>query len=663
MTVTMHTETYAQATGGKRLSGGDTLGWACGLVFAAVFLLWWPCKTVFDDGGIVLKYLDNFAAGHFYAYNAEDGPMFGISGFLFGVLAGGLAWTGWLTPDRSAQVVNVVGIWLAASTTLLIVRHFAKSWVVAAAGWGLVMVSCRYLLSCTFQALEAPLHVGIAGLALLCFLRERRRMMWVCLALMIVSKLDGVPVAGALIVADGLRRSVRAGTWSVPSKADLLEASVWFGLPLAIWVGFCAVIFGTPMPHTAQAKLMMHQDASGAFFPFLWQWVHGDMTRFACAICLGVMAVVVRMRSGLRATDGIECGVFGWAFVCLMSLYFVYNPNEKMPWYYCLPEWLVAVQTVVALISVVGPEERDRPLSWRKVFACAGLGILLLANVDGTRKHLWNTAGYINRIEHERIAVGKWVRDHAAPGERLLTHSGHVARHSGLYVYDSTGLNSDKVLVAYREAKARGVGQAARPPDVVELEKPVWVAQTSMIPPATQEGFGYELVHSAYNMAAEGEFGAWRVFRRRGDGTNMATVAIPLAWESVLCDDSKSRGAYRQYTKAKGRCVILCGLGAMGAKRLAFGLRKADVPLRVQMRTLSADGGDLARQIVELGSRDRSDPLGGYVRAIDLILAHGADRIVVSAIGPLPTDVVAEVVDPVVWIPVSMDRGVIVEAE
>ena len=47
--------------------------------FAVVFFRLWPTNVITDDGGIALRYMDNFARGYFFSYNPSDGPVYGLS--------------------------------------------------------------------------------------------------------------------------------------------------------------------------------------------------------------------------------------------------------------------------------------------------------------------------------------------------------------------------------------------------------------------------------------------------------------------------------------------------------------------------------------------------------------------------------------------------------
>jgi len=84
------------------------------LLAAGVSRWLWPTRSLYDDGAIVLRYMDNFAQGGFSQYNLDGPSVFGISGFLHGVLAGGIASTQILSPQESVLLANMIGVALVS---------------------------------------------------------------------------------------------------------------------------------------------------------------------------------------------------------------------------------------------------------------------------------------------------------------------------------------------------------------------------------------------------------------------------------------------------------------------------------------------------------------------------------------------------------------------
>ena len=61
---------------------------------AIVYIRTYDPITYVDDAGFILRYLDNFQKGCFFCFNVQEGPVFGLSSFMYGLLGGMMVWTG-----------------------------------------------------------------------------------------------------------------------------------------------------------------------------------------------------------------------------------------------------------------------------------------------------------------------------------------------------------------------------------------------------------------------------------------------------------------------------------------------------------------------------------------------------------------------------------------
>lgn len=113
------------------------------LAFAILFFVWWPTRLIADDGGIVLRYMDNFAKGYFYTYNPSDGPVFGVSSFTHGILAGFFAYTHLLSPLNSLFASNFIGLVLTAFLVLRLLSYYLAAARVIPFVWLAVLLTIR----------------------------------------------------------------------------------------------------------------------------------------------------------------------------------------------------------------------------------------------------------------------------------------------------------------------------------------------------------------------------------------------------------------------------------------------------------------------------------------------------------------------------------------
>jgi hypothetical protein len=462
-----------------------------------------------DDGAIVLRYMDNFAAGGFYRYNLSDPPVFGVSGFIHAILAGVFAASRVVTPEQSLLVSNALGVALSAFASLLILRQFSSSLLSILAGWIFVMSSCFFFLSTAFQGLEAPLHLGIVLLAVWSFLAGRRTMLWALLALSVVSKLDAVPIAFVLAV---LRMA------SLRDKqerlAELRSAVLWCCIPLIVWVIFAALVFGSPLPQSAYAKMYFHNH-SHARIGFLLPWWTREEERIATYLLIVAIAVAASFfRRRLNELPRLLAMPFASASILVMFM--IFNPGERMGWYYVLPQALLVLAAVVSVLALVRPAPRIV-----SVVICLGiLGATIKPTVAKTIRFCQGSIKSIRQLEPERIAIGCYVNSVAEADDKLMTGHGYVARYARIYVYDSSGLNSPEVT-RLRKQHRSPMKQLA----------PDWSVTNVFFAPHQQKEYNITLNRTFYRRSSRGR-AAWRIWRY-GNGP----VARPATIDEIATDD------------------------------------------------------------------------------------------------------------------------------
>jgi hypothetical protein len=461
-------------------------------VLTALFFTFWPIPFIADDGAIILKYMDNFARGFFYSYNPADGPVFGISGFLHGILAGTLAYLHLFSPLGSLFASNACGFFLISLVTLRLLSIYVGDELAVFPLWIALITTSTQLVMDTKQGLEVPLHLAIVLGSLLAYLRERPRFMWLCFSLAIISKLDAVPVIAILALMHVVRSWSRGGRR--PLGYECLRLAVWYGaVPLLIWVVFTRIVFGGVFPQTAYAKLVYHpHPVSGPLSfvrPLLADASH-VIKAVLFAVCLGgaLAHAVLRRREWLWTHS-----VFGLCALAYLALYCAYNPAEQMSWYYVVPEFLMLVQILVVAAAV------SRGLAPSHLRLCAFVIFLALwlAFWPATAGSLNHGNLYATYVEGERIAAGRWIDAHGRPSDVVLAAHGHVAREARRYVVDATGLNS-RVATAYKLNWNR----------LVEAVEPTWIVKHGI-----EARPGYVLRRSFYSITLFGH-PALRVYER-----------------------------------------------------------------------------------------------------------------------------------------------------
>ena len=390
---------------------------------------WDPLHHPFpDDTGIVFRYLDNFRHGAFFTYSAADGPTFGISGFLHGVLAGGLA-RAQVSPEVSVVISNLLGAFCFFFCVGRLFGFLYQNITAAVIATLAVGVSSEFIPTTFFLGLETPLH-----LALVVFLVyqtcTRGRWFHLAAALTIISKLDSLALVVCLVGFHALRAMLESRE---ARRQELRRLALELGLPLGLWCVFAALVFGSPVPQTLIAK-MFHQSHPAGWFPFLQGFI-GEPRR-AITFALVVIASLLCIPYALYKRKPLHpAPVLSLCALLTLLQYYVYNPAEQMPWYYTLPEALLLI-SAASLLSIA----RDKAVAI-PFFACA-IAIVAGRSVLPVQRTGW-THRWLDCVEGERIRIGEDTYQSTPAGGVAVTGFGHIAR--GLkdrYVVDYSGLNS-----------------------------------------------------------------------------------------------------------------------------------------------------------------------------------------------------------------------------
>lgn len=517
----------------------------CASLFAA---LWLYSRMnpyyipVIDDSAIVMRYLTNFQKGHFFTYNIGDGPVFGISGFWLGVSAGLLSWLG-LAPQAALMTVALLASTLFFLAVLRILLHASGGIAVALVLGGGVFASAAYMQKAMFLGLETPLHLWLVAEMLLAFLKDRSRLFYLLGAVCIVSKLDASFLV-AFLVAMKMVEAWRAGV----IRSELKTAAVCFGIPMLVWVIVATLIFGNPIPQSFLSKFFLRQKAPRtSWFPFLEPMIDSHQGFVSMLLICGsmVLAVVARFKGWLQDKPS---ATFAMLFAGTMALYYVYNPGEKMPWYYPLPEFL-ALMCVACLPIGAMKSAPALPAMAKRGFVL--VSALLLVGVVTQRLPLSRNAvpearAWQTVFEQERMEAGL-LANKVAPKERPVLWNGHgyPAYLFDGYVVDYAGLNFRKIWVAVDQAKNPDASSVAflrqmglddatiHDPKLVEhkaglllmkIHQPNVYMQHSLFPESVQRARHMRLAGSFYTIDLVGA-PAFRVFV---EDAKWAGVTLPI---------------------------------------------------------------------------------------------------------------------------------------
>jgi len=400
-----------------------------------------------DDSAIIMRYLRNFQSGCFYCYNVADGPVYGISDFWYGIATGSLAWLG-LAPQAALMIVSLLTCVLFFNAIFRIF-YFVSGRIWLALGLGTMFyLSSRFIPMNLFNGLETPLHLWLVATTFLLLLQNRPRLFYLFAAASVISKLDCGFLIALMLLLNLLRARARHAL-----RLSIRDGALCFVLPMILWAGFATWLFGSPVPQSFLSKMLLRSHAPRtSWFPFLEPLLDGTgaVPSMALALACGVLSVIVAWGRRQVATPSL---VFAAASVGTLGLYFVYNPGEKMSWYYALPECLILMTVFLLPVDAARLPSRGFSAAGLAVSAMLACGVAALrfpmsqGLMPQVRK--WNEV-----YERERMASGLLAnqirpRDHPV----LWTGHGYPAYLFDGYVVDYSGLNTRAIWKAVKAVR------------------------------------------------------------------------------------------------------------------------------------------------------------------------------------------------------------------
>lgn len=452
-----------------------------------------------DDAGFILRYLDHFEKGCPFCFNAAEGPVFGFSGFLFGVVTGLPVMAGVLNPDTSLFFFSYAGLFAMMWLALRLAGELMQSGVTAVPLAFFAAFCGRQFLESANSGMEMNFHIAVMLSAMLALVRNYDRVFWLLVSLSLISKLDAIPVAGLLAGLYFLRNPEVIRTLSL--RDPKLRAMFLYGaLPLVIWVGITMLLFGSPMPQSAFAKLYYHDHPGGHWFPFFRYFSETEGLKQLLALTMMLVPLHLGLAYAREKRIQLIEFVFGLCLAGSLALYYVYNPMEAMIWYYAFPELMLMLQFGVSLYFVV--KRLWSPAAPVVVMAAIGACMLLFSRPVIKDVSWFNQ--YQRVVEGERLKVGHYVRDWVAEKDTLLSGHGHTARYCKGFVLDASGLNS-KVPLKY----------SLDIPDMIKKVKPHWIVHHGFKYWVNPEIFDKQYyLDTTYWDITLYNYAPWRIWRR-----------------------------------------------------------------------------------------------------------------------------------------------------
>lgn len=544
----------------------------------------------FDDAGFVMRYLENAGKGYFYSYNTTDGPVFGISSPLQGLVTGAICATGIWLPEQTIRRTAFAGLVLLVFFMIRILRNTSGKGNNDFIMFGIiVLLSSKMFLNVMKAGLETPMHIAVVMAAFWSFYTSRTRLMWFLLALAVISKLDAVP----LVLVTGL--FWLAGNYKsllpVSYKNKQLQNIVLFAVvPVAIWIAVATHFFGSPLPQSAYAKIHYHFHPDDYWFPFFVRYAKDAFFLPLLLLMAGATLLMTGIIVKRKTWSELRLLLPGAAFMATMVLYYFYNPGERMMWYYALPDVLMLLQLVISVAFIIRLIDHHWIRTGTSLITGVGLFMFIFPDVLGGKYWLDD---YLGAVEYERNQIGVYLGKKVAADDTLMTWHGLTGRYVKGYVMDMSGLNS-KLVTEYK----RDI------PVLTEKFRPNWAVNTRyddytqvfQKPP-------YSLDTVFYDVTAYG-YPEWLVYKRVPPGA-LHEFPILLGPSNVW---SGEFGTETNVNRVKGDNIQLAFKDeAAPLTGITFGVEKADTSFNCRMELHIGDS-LLETKVVRITRRGRDFP-------------------------------------------------------
>jgi hypothetical protein len=300
-----------------------------------------PGPRPVDDSFITFRYARNLLAGDGFVFNPGE-RVLGTTTPLYALLMAGL---GALTGGAQApfsQIALTVNALADALTCLLLWRIGQRlGSQTAGLAAGLLWAAAPYSVTFAIGGLETSLNVLLLTGMFAAHLERRRSLAALCGALALLTRPDAVLLVGPLIL-DRLYRALRAAKDGQPQdRLGWREVAV-FVLPCLAWGVFAWLYFGSPIPHSIQAKLEVYRLGPNAAFirliqhyatPFLQHNLLGPLAGIALGMVLNPFLYLVGARRAWKAEPrSLAFIIYPWLYLLVFAL-----PNPLLFRWYLTP--------------------------------------------------------------------------------------------------------------------------------------------------------------------------------------------------------------------------------------------------------------------------------------------------------------------------------------
>ena len=540
-------------------------------LLSVICAIWWSRTNQYawDDAGFELKYIENFAHGCLFCFNMADGPVFGLSGFVHGVLSGVFAYTGAFSPREALLASNTIGVALtlsALSLTFFLIDRRAYAVLLFTAA----TISCApSFVGDAYQLMETPLHGGLLLLTMYLLLTGKRKAFYLFSAIDIMSKLDATLTVASWILLEALCSEDP----HIFNYTRFRQFVVWFLVPLLLWIGCITILFGSPLPLSFQTKLLNQKHPDITSFPFLKRFLF-DSSSLPLSVWSVITLLGIPLVSSSRLKQRWLLFAPGVGWLAYIVAFSIFNPREIMGWYIAVPQLLYALQPGV-ILAVAWARLESQPAA-RYAIVVLLFGIIWCEGWS-TYFKVRGQIAWVDVAEGTRVEAGAFIKAAAAKNETVLTPYGNIGYESGLRMYDLSGLNSRNISA---------LGLVDNDCEAAAKLKVDWIAGSGQLCDTLMSD-GFRLIRQFYDISTDtgGHFASIKIYRRTGDHSN-------VHYERLILPENEKSPAGEIYAPA-GTSVTLKNVFPRAVSGLRFGIPAIECHDKMRVLLLAANGSKL----------------------------------------------------------------------
>jgi hypothetical protein len=411
----------------------------CGIVLVLLFSMHYRLGAeLADDAAFFVRYAENMLKGEFWVWNIGEAPVWGASAPLYPLI---IALPMALGVPPEAAIIGV-GLTLAsvslAAVTLMLGHRFGFITGLAFLAFAALDTGMMYFFG---AGLETPLTIALLAFALWTLLyRPRAWVIGLAAGLLMVNKLDLVPVGGLLLLAH----------WVQDKKFPKVALMVAAAIALA-WYSFAWWHFGAPVPNSFLTKSLYQNDHPKSID---WTWFGGFLFWVGIHKWLTGLSVIALWRN-VRGLLPFVILLGGMLLIHLIA-YTIKYPFEPYNWYAMPALFALLVGGAIGVGMLTDYAARRFPKnSW--VAGTTGIVILGLVFVTAIRSEIMGTTNikmFASHHEFDRAEAGRWVAENTPKDFIVYTMWGNPAYYSQRKVLDGSFLNRryepDDLVKKYR---------------------------------------------------------------------------------------------------------------------------------------------------------------------------------------------------------------------